>query len=355
MKFVIIGGGIAGLAQARLLLNEGYDVMVCEKLPNYTKSGHAILMNQAGIDILNSMKPTCDLAYHPLNQFNLYNELGHEEYSTELNGWNCIKRSAFIQYLHDLIPPSKLAFNKSFSHFLIEQNNIKAAVFLDGTIVYGDVFIGADGSNSAVRKEIAITPNFTPIEVCEIVGITKWNAKDKQNQFRKIIHSEKGLSFGCIPVSEEEAVWFIQYDVRLNHLHFFESSEKLKDFCFAKSKELNGWMNEVLSENDFNTSYIWKTRDFDILETFHFQNVVLIGDAAHLALPFTSTGTSNALIDAKTLTNCIIEFDTLNDAFENYRLKRIEMLQSHLNQGRELKRKFLSNKQNCKDCIPLAS
>jgi 2-polyprenyl-6-methoxyphenol hydroxylase-like FAD-dependent oxidoreductase len=60
-------------------------------------------------------------------------------------------------------------------------------------------------------------------------------------------------------------------------------------------------VRDVLDANDFSTSYIWKTRDFDTLPTFHKENVVLIGDAAH-PVPFTSAGTTNALLDAKTLT-----------------------------------------------------
>jgi 2-polyprenyl-6-methoxyphenol hydroxylase-like FAD-dependent oxidoreductase len=40
----------------------------------------------------------------------------------------------------------------------------------------------------------------------------------------------------------------------------------------------------------------------------------LIGDAAHLAVPFTSAGTTNALLDAKTLTKTLMNSSSIEQA-----------------------------------------
>ena len=46
----------------------------------------------------------------------------------------------------------------------------------------------------------------------------------------------------------------------------------------------------ILDSTDFKSAYIWKTRDFDLLPSFHKENVVLIGDAAHAIVPFFGQG-----------------------------------------------------------------
>ncbi len=355
MKFVIIGGGIAGLTQGKMLINQGHEVVICERAMNYNQAGHAILMNQAGIDILKSLDKNDSFRYHTIHRFSLTNELGEPLHQLDLDGWNCIKRSSFIQHLFETLPEGVVQFGKIFSHFMLNNQQIIAAVFLDGSVEYGDVFIGADGSNSMVRHVLFPEPKYTSIDICEIVGLTTFDSTGDPMHFRKIMHSEKGLSFGCIPVSNSEAVWFIQYDVRFNKLFQFNSSEELKAFCLQKADELNGLMSKLLLENDFEKTYVWKTRDFDVQKSFHHKNVVLIGDAAHLALPFTSTGTSNALLDAQTLTQCLKEFNTLEKAFVAYRNRRVDMLESHLKQGRELKATFLNQLERNDQMIPLAS
>lgn len=96
----------------------------------------------------------------------------------------------------------------------------------------------------------------------------------------------------------------------------------------------------ILDSTDFKSAYIWKTRDFDLLPSFHKENVVLIGDAAHLTLPFTSAGTTNALLDAKCLSESLREFKTIEEAFTNYYQTRLLEVQSHIDQGRLLKKYF---------------
>jgi 2-polyprenyl-6-methoxyphenol hydroxylase-like FAD-dependent oxidoreductase len=84
--------------------------------------------------------------------------------------------------------------------------------------------------------------------------------------------------------------------------------------------------------------YIWKTRDFDTLPTFHKENVVLIGDGSS-AVPFTSAGTTNALLDAKTLTKTLMNSSSIEQAFTYYQ-ERYSDLTNHLEQGRLLKTIF---------------
>ena len=97
----------------------------------------------------------------------------------------------------------------------------------------------------------------------------------------------------------------------------------------------------MLRANDFGKTYIWHTRDFDLLPAFHKENVVLIGDAAHLTLPFTSAGTTNAMIDAKVLADCLDQFTDREEAFRAYYRLRSGVIAEHIRLGRELRQRFL--------------
>ncbi|WP_432713483.1 FAD-dependent oxidoreductase, partial [Pedobacter sp.] len=86
--------------------------------------------------------------------------------------------------------------------------------------------------------------------------------------------------------------------------------------------------------------------DFDLLPRFHHQNVAVIGDAAHLALPFTSAGTTNAMVDAKTLADMLLMVQQDNlplaDAFEGFYAERSLEVAQHLAFGRNLRDVFLN-------------
>ena len=344
MKVVIIGGGIAGLTAGILFHSKNWDVVVNERTHGIETKGHAFLMNEEGLSIL---EPFFDLAKNPLNRkkidlFSLKRPDGDELIKIKLDPWFCIKRLDLITFLNDTFPAEKIRGGRQFSHFLYENESAVAAVFLNGEIEYGDVFIGADGSNSKVREQLFGPTEFTPIDIKEIVGVSKTFIQPVDNIaiFQKIQDHSKGLSFGYIPTYNNEMVWFMQYDVNLVK-NIPNGETDLKAFCNAMLSHFPQEVKQVLEGNDFSTSYIWNTRDFDLLPRFHNKNVCIIGDAAHLALPFTSAGTSNALLDAKTIVECFEENRDCEKAFENFYIKRASNLEKHVLQGREIKKLFL--------------
>lgn len=107
----------------------------------------------------------------------------------------------------------------------------------------------------------------------------------------------------------------------------------------------------ILHHNDFSNSYMWNTTDFDLLDSFHSNNIVLIGDAAHLALTFTSAGTTNALIDAKVLMDLLMQYDHYEDAFKAFYEQRAKSVEDHTLLGRQIKNTFLTSTEESLDEI----
>lgn len=343
MKVAIIGGGIAGLTQGIFLKQRGFDVTVYERTKQVQSRGHAFLMNGEGLNHLISFanSHTKKIPSKKVDIFSLKRPNEEELIKISLDDWHCIKRVDLIQYLISFYDDESLKFDYEFSHFEIQNENVTSVVFKNGVKVEANLFIGADGSNSATRKELFGETKYSGIDVKEVVGISSYNSHSEYKVFQKFQSDKFGLSFGFIPATDNECVWFMQYDSKFETNREIKSPVELKEFCLNLLCEFPDEVRQVLERNDFSTSYIWNTRDFDLLPSFHNKNVVLIGDAAHLALPFTSAGTTNAIKDAAVLTESIINSSSLEQAFLNFYEKRSSDLSNHIQQGRDLKSIFL--------------
>jgi 2-polyprenyl-6-methoxyphenol hydroxylase-like FAD-dependent oxidoreductase/predicted DsbA family dithiol-disulfide isomerase len=357
MKVVIIGGGIAGLTLGRFLLKKNLDVVICERAVGAPVLGHAFLMHTDGLNILRELdgRENTHLPGKKVNAFSLKRPGGKEIKRLQLDSWQCIKRRDLVSFLLSLIPAGRIKGGRAFSHFIYEKEKIVAAAFLNGEIEHGDIFVGADGGNSKVRELIHGKVKFTPVEVKEAVGVC-YNEKVGEaytSVFTKFQKKENGLAFGLIPTGHNEFVWFMQYDPSISDVPD-ASPEELRQFCFRLLEKFPPVVQEILESNDFTTTYIWNTRDFDVLNAFHKKNVVLIGDAAHLALPFTSAGTTNAILDAKMVSQCLESEPSVEEAFSKYYRMRSHHVSQHVMLGRELKKIFLNPLDNDDDIpVPL--
>lgn len=350
MKVVIIGGGIAGLTLGILLQRRKIEVVINEKWNGIQDKGHAFLMSDDGYSILKNFIPYSkeELLSKKVNRFSLKRKDQEELIKIQLNGWHCMKRKNLISFLNASLDKDILQTGRSFSHFIFEKEKAIAAVFENGDVEYGDVFIGADGSASSVRDAIFGKVNFSNTEVKEVVGISAIQSLASQDAsvFQKYQSKSKGLAFGFIPVSSDEVVWFMQYDATFSDGSEELSPQHLSSFCKEILKEFPCEVKDILEANDFSKSYVWKTRDFDVLPSFHQNNIALIGDAAHLALPFTSAGTTNAILDANVLALLFEQFNDFEIIFTKYYNNRALPLASQIEQGRELKKLFLNPKMH---------
>jgi 2-polyprenyl-6-methoxyphenol hydroxylase-like FAD-dependent oxidoreductase len=95
----------------------------------------------------------------------------------------------------------------------------------------------------------------------------------------------------------------------------------------------------------------------DILPSFHDKNTVLLGDAAHPVLPFTSQGANAAMEDAATLLAVLTnqcKSETLEMAFEDYYEIRRLSIKHYLNEGDMLLNDFINLSHNKGFKLPLS-
>jgi 2-polyprenyl-6-methoxyphenol hydroxylase-like FAD-dependent oxidoreductase/predicted DsbA family dithiol-disulfide isomerase len=357
MKVVIIGSGIAGMALAVILRNNGFEISINERDSEMPRKGHAFLMHPDAMDILNDISafnPGIEIPGQVIDKIVLKRPDNAIIQSTELESWICMKRIDIIKYLNDFISESEIHYNRTFSHFIYENEKAIAAAFANGDVEYGDIFIGCDGANSRVRQSLFGDINFTPVQVKEIVGVVHNPNLIARlpSTFTKYICNKNGLAIGLIPCSNEEMVWFMQFDVNLQK-NKDESPENLRSLCYELLNHFPEEVFEILSKNNFNNNYVWHSTDFDLLPAFHKSNVALIGDAAHVALPFTSAGTTNALLDASKMAELLINNkSTFEETCHKFYEARATQLKEHINLGREIKDNFL-NASDAKVTLPL--
>lgn len=353
MKVVIIGGGIAGLTLGIYLQKYDIQVSINERAAGTVGGGHAFLMHTDGLGILKELVEGTEIPLPGklVREFSLKRPTGEQVQHLALGAWQCIKRTELTAFLHTLFT-GEINDCREFSHFLYENNKAIAAVFANGAIEYGDVFVGADGGFSKVRTQIFGPVEFQPGRVKEVVGIADLEevAHDYLGTFTKFQQNTSGLSFGMIPTSGVELVWFIQYDPSISEV-LNDSPENLRTFCEKLMKDFPPVVQKVLQGNDFSKTYLWNTKDFDLLPRFHQGNVVVIGDAAHLALPFTSAGTTNAMVDARVLAGLLAALPQnkmaalapdLEMAFQSFYEQRSAAVSKHLDFGRQLRDVFLN-------------
>lgn len=219
MKVAIIGGGIAGLSQGIFLKSKGFEVTVYERMQSMNSKGHAFLMNGEALNYLDKYIKNApnELLKNNIDLFSLKSQNDEELIKIPLEEWFCIKRVDLINYLSSFFSEKDLKYGCEFSHFEFESSKAKSVVFKNQVKAEADIFIAADGSNSEIRKLLFGETQFTPVEVKEIVGISKFNKSDRYQTFQKFQSDEKGLSFGYIPAVNDESVWFMQYDIKLEN------------------------------------------------------------------------------------------------------------------------------------------
>ncbi len=159
--------------------------------------------------------------------------------------------------------------------------------------------------------------------------------------FHKFIDPQGGLAFGCIPVSEDQLVWFIQFDRRRYPLATKDSAS-LRWFA---QQLIGHWARpipQILQTTHLNSIHLWRPIDMDIVPSFYGGNLVLVGDAAHPLLPFTSQGLSAAMKDAVVLAESLTQHQQLSTALATYSDRQRAHCAPFVRRGREMTQRFLA-------------
>lgn len=348
MRIVIIGGGIAGLAASIALKRNNNEIVVKEKKITHNNSGMAFMIHESTLLKINSLvNKELDLRNHEINNLILIDHL-HSN-NVKINGWYAIKRVKLLNFLQSQLTTDEYHENYDFSHFQYEGDKAVAAVFKNGSVEYGDLFIGADGINSQVRNFVS-EAHFFPNEINEIVCVANYEDENiNDNAFRKYVSIKKGMSFGFMPISKNEQVWFLQFDLGLYGSMFGKSRKIEKALSPQLLSEFPKEIKNIIENSDLKKSYLWKSKELKLLNSYYRDNVCLIGDAAHGSIPLTSSGVSAGISSAIELTEAINSSQYLYSALRKYEEIRKKKNARTIEYAQILKLQFKSPLPDCLD------
>ncbi|NCG13574.1 MAG: NAD(P)-binding protein [Planctomycetia bacterium] len=362
MKISIIGGSIAGLTTALRLQNTGHKVSVWERRSPTSSGGFGMLLDQKTLNHLTSL----GLDLTPQLQKVIIYE-AHDVHSGRivrhgLDGSFAIQRSTLIDHLRKKINTSSLNYDFEFTHFEPTfGNSIQRACFSNGHKIEADLFLGADGVRSSVRNTQVPGPDLPPVKTVEIVGISEMDTlpPKSRNTFKKYIHQDRGIAFGIVPCGGNKVIWYFQID----NNKWPQALGSLQQRNQWLIEELAHWpiqVRRIAMSGGLENTHLWRTTDRDLPLQFHRGNTLLIGDAAHPLLTFTSQGVGSSIEDAVTLGFLLDEYTNnphrnLDDCLSKFATIRKPVLQGHLENGRDLQQRFLGLRPHCLDTYPVSA
>jgi 2-polyprenyl-6-methoxyphenol hydroxylase-like FAD-dependent oxidoreductase len=243
-----------------------------------------------------------------------------------------------------------LTFNAELSELEFDSSGgVVAARLNSGLRIHADLYVAADGVRSRGRQ--ALFPDWPApqAQVLEVVGLARCESAVRWagNHFNKFHAFSGGIALGVLPVDAEQVVWYLQFDARRFPPPGENGSASPQVRRAFVERLVGDWadpVGDLLDTTDFSRVHLWRPVDSDLVPRFHQGNLVLVGDAAHPLLPFTSQGVSSAIADAVALadalhTEAVADFAK---ALARYTAERRAQCIPYVTRGRELARRFLA-------------
>ncbi|KAF2106862.1 cercosporin toxin biosynthesis protein [Lophiotrema nucula] len=361
LNILIIGGGIGGLTLGQALLQHNISFRIFERDTSvtYRSQGYRIRISGDGVHALQKCLPqptwekleasaatgmigmtkidalTGEVAPKPITGNGELKGMRHDAKPIAVD--RTVMRTVLLSGLE-----GHIEFGKTFEGYDITDSGIKAT-FTDGTSYDGDTLVGADGSNSLVRKQYLpqlkvidttgrciygktyITPEleeaFTPKAMKNMTIIQQ--QRPDGTPLTLFLEPTRFPNSGLVPIinpktGEEEYVKDYVYWVLLSKAH--DSLSPTSQFHYLTSAEAaelsvkvtRSWhasVKPVLAlQSSTSTSalrIVSAVPDMPAWEPSRF--ITLLGDAAHPLPPTAGLGAVSALRDVELLLDAILK------------------------------------------------
>ncbi|MFF7071920.1 FAD-dependent oxidoreductase [Streptomyces pseudovenezuelae] len=337
-RVLVIGGGIAGTATALALHKAGFEAVVHEAHPDSAEDiGAFLTLASNGMRALAQLDASAAVTAigFPLTSLRLLDDTGTEqahapmgEVSDPLLHYRCLRRGDLNTALQAEAGRRGVTVRHGARLVSVEEGPDQVtALFADGTTAAGDLLIGADGLNSAVRR--SVSPGTRPCHAGQYVfyGYTRTASPLGADACITMVRGS-GAAFGYAVSPDGETYWFARVtgdplpaeelaqgtparwrDLLLPLLR--KDATPAADLVAATGEELM-----VTNATEIPTGTPWRSG-----------RILLIGDAAHAASPATGQGASMALEDAVVLAKSLRDApdpDAALTLYETLRRPRVE-------------------------------
>jgi 2-polyprenyl-6-methoxyphenol hydroxylase-like FAD-dependent oxidoreductase len=346
---MIIGAGVGGLCLAQGLKLAGEPVAVFERDASGTSpvAGYRLSINATGSRALHSCLPArtferltmasgtpgrgLTILDHRLNRLLAFNFPRRDRRSVESERPidRTVLRHVLLEGLDDVV-----AFGKTFVAFEDATDGRVTAVFSDGSRATADLLVGADGANSAVRRQLL--PDARRVET-GIVAVGGKLFLDKGGRTRV----PEALLSGPTPILGPDGCFMFASAVLYGDLEEVggsgasrggdradyllwgfsarrarfgpgpapegQSGDELKRRVEGLMPAWRPELRSIVHETDPATVTAFAVKTATPVKPWKTRNVTLLGDALHNMPPYRGVGANTALWDAALLRETIVE------------------------------------------------
>ncbi len=308
-KALVIGAGIGGLAAAAALRRGGVQVQVFERTPELRPGTTAVsLMCNAilalrtlGIDIapgLDERGEVFDELKFLTRRGRTIRALPFRELADRLGASNYAVHRADLQrtLLDALGDDSVIEFGAAATGFVDGEDGVEVT-FEDGRTASGDVLIGADGFNSAIRRQVAGADEPRPGNYACWLATVPF-AHPRMSKGFAAHYWGRGQRFGLADIGHGRAYWWATKNVPPGASGHLRRGKDGLAGLFA------GWADEVreaIRVTPEDTIVHIAAQDRPFLQRWGTGRMTLLGDAAHPMLVSLGQGAALAIEDAVVL------------------------------------------------------
>lgn len=343
MDVAIFGAGVGGLMTALMLEKRGHKCRIYERAVRHPDVGMGVILTREATHLLQSFG--IELPGTPLDHYHQYDHEGELTFTDNMPGGALgIRRRDLMQAMAAMLSPSTTCtYGAGLEGMEFDASaNVTAAMLTSGESVKADLYVAADGMRSSARRHLYPDWPLPAARVMEIVALVEFGDLYRWagNRLTKYYAAQGGAAFGIVPANEKCVVWYCQFDSER-----FPAPGLGADACRKFMQTLVGeWCNPIpalLQATDFSRAHLWRPIDAELVPRFYQGNLVLVGDAAHSVLPFTSYGTAGAIADAVALAQALDAFDDVSQALAQYCAVRRADRSPYVNLGRAMTKAFL--------------
>ncbi|WP_406236783.1 FAD-dependent oxidoreductase [Nocardia sp. NBC_01009] len=346
-KALIIGGGIAGPVTAMALLRAGLEPIVCEAYEEAAAEQIGAYLTVAvnglsALALLDAHHVVTEIG-HPTSTLSFSTSSGKHITDMPIGGTlpdgtvtHSIKRRDMYRALNAEATRRgvRYEYNKRLVSAVSTGSGVSAA-FADGSAIEADVLIGADGIRSCTRE--IIDPAAPKAHFLGIYGLGGFVTD-------RTLHTELGLRPGIYSMIFGKKAFFGYLVAPDGEIWWFANMPRSQELSRSAGESTTQaqWRDqlvELLSADRGPAARIvaatpddtfvpgFDQYDLPTVTTWHNDNMVIVGDAAHAVASSSGQGVSMAVEDAVTLATCLRDIpDTAAAlaAYEDRRRARVE-------------------------------
>ena len=333
MKIAILGAGVAGMASAIALKQQGYDVSLYERRPAPTHIGAGIVIWPNASFVLNELGLLADVAEYagmPQKMRRMscdHQDLGYIDIAT-LNqqmgfpSYSILRRDLQQALLNKLDALGvTIEYGKAAASIACDTGDNASVTFADNTKTGADIIIGADGRMNSIARAYVNGDN-SPIYQGFVNWIAVLDTSEEIVQEMSIVDIWGiGERFGIVPIAKNKIYWAgAKAQTSMTSATPLPHKDELTAI-FADWPAPVPMIIECTAETSIGKIVV---HDHEPINNWHKDNVLLMGDAAHAALPTSGQGACQALEDAWHFMNCLASHpESIQDAFEAFTALRL--------------------------------